>query len=146
MSERGTDRVRRIVVGADGSAASLRAISWAARRAAEIGGEVIAVHAIQPFWMIDGVVSSEDMSLAYKNWQEDMERVLEGQWCAPLRTTGVAYRSLSVEGGPAALLVWPTESRPSSSSWAAAAVRGCPSCSSEASATTSCITRRYRSW
>ncbi len=104
MSERGTDRVRRIVVGADGSAASLRAISWAARRAAEIGGEVIAVHAIQPFWMIDGVVSSEDMSLAYKNWQEDMERVLEGQWCAPLRTTGVAYRSLSLEGGPAALL------------------------------------------
>ncbi|MGZ4153281.1 MAG: universal stress protein [Actinomycetota bacterium] len=104
MSERQTDRVRRIVVGVDGSAASLRAISWAARRAAEIDGEVIAVHAIQPFWMIDGIANSEDMALAYKNWQEDMERVLEEQWCVPLRTTGVAYRSFSVEGGPAALL------------------------------------------
>jgi nucleotide-binding universal stress UspA family protein len=104
MSERQTDRVRRIVVGVDGSTASLRAISWAARRAAEIDGEVIAVHAIQPFWMIDGIANSEDMALAYKNWQEDMERVLEEQWCAPLRTTGVAYRSFSVEGGPAALL------------------------------------------
>ncbi|MGZ4114315.1 MAG: universal stress protein [Actinomycetota bacterium] len=104
MSERQTDRVRRIVVGVDGSAASLRAISWAARRAAEIDGEVIAVHAIQPFWMIDGIANSEDMALAYKNWQEDMERVLEEQWCVPLRTTGVAYRSFSVAGGPAALL------------------------------------------
>jgi nucleotide-binding universal stress UspA family protein len=104
MSERGTDRVRRIVVGADGSAASLRAISWAARRAAEIGGEVVAVHAIQPFWMIDGIANSEDMAAAYKGWQDDMARVLEEQWCAALRSAGVPYRSLSVEGGPAALL------------------------------------------
>jgi nucleotide-binding universal stress UspA family protein len=104
MSERGTDRVRRIVVGADGSTASLRAISWAARRAAEIGGEVVAVHAIQPFWMIDGIANSEDMAAAYKGWQDDMARVLEEQWCAALRSAGVPYRSLSVEGGPAALL------------------------------------------
>jgi nucleotide-binding universal stress UspA family protein len=104
MSERRSNRGRKVVVGVDGSAASLRAIAWTVRHVLEVGGEVVAVHAVQPFWMTDAIESSEDMALAYKNWQSDMDRVLEERWCAQLRDAGVAYRSLTVEGGPAAVL------------------------------------------
>jgi nucleotide-binding universal stress UspA family protein len=104
MRDASTERGRPIVVGVDGSAAAHRALLWAADYARTTNAEVLAVHAIQPFWTAESYEASEDLALAYKNWQVEMEAVLEDRWCACLRGAGVRYRSHTVEGGPSAVL------------------------------------------
>jgi nucleotide-binding universal stress UspA family protein len=100
----------RIVVGADGSASSRRALLWAARLAKAIDAEVVAAHAIQPPAFVAGgeelgpTLVSEDVHLAWKRWLTGTEHTLEEEWCAPLREAGVGYTSVTVEGGPSALL------------------------------------------
>ena len=104
MREPALELGRPIVVGVDGSTAAHRALLWAAEHARRTQAEVLAVHAVQPFWKVESYEASEDLALAYKNWQIEMETVLEDQWCACLRDAHVAYRSRTVEGGPSAVL------------------------------------------
>jgi nucleotide-binding universal stress UspA family protein len=92
--------IRKIVVGADGSEGSQRAIEWAGGRAAELDAEVLAVLVVRPFgeFVMDvpplpGHVTSE------------LRDALEQLWCKPLRDRGARYRSLLVEGDPAVRLI-----------------------------------------
>jgi nucleotide-binding universal stress UspA family protein len=102
-----TVRFERIVVGVDASAASRRALSWAAGLARGTGAEIVAVHVIHPPWHSESVPLApvgEDIVLAYKRWRTDMERVVREEWCAALDGVGVEYSTHVLEGGPAALL------------------------------------------
>lgn len=73
--------IRRIVVGVDGSEASLGALGWVAGVAAGLGASVLAVQVEEPFleWT---PASSPD------NWRRGVERDIEG-WTAELAGTGV---------------------------------------------------------
>jgi nucleotide-binding universal stress UspA family protein len=92
--------IGKIVVGADGSAGSQRAIEWAGGRALELGSEVVAVLAVRPF----GEFVMEVPPLP-GNVIPDLREALEQIWCKPLRDQGVKYRSLVVEDDPASGLL-----------------------------------------
>ncbi len=81
-----------IVVGVDGSTASSRAVRWAAS-AAQHGGRVVAVHAVEPA-VLDMTRSERETTL------QEMHRRLDEEWCAPLRGAGVAYEALVDLGEP----------------------------------------------
>jgi nucleotide-binding universal stress UspA family protein len=93
----------KIVVGTDGSDASLRAVAWCAKYAGRLGAEVIAVHAIElPVYpSATGLFPAP----AYSPEDHDkLRRVLEEQWCGALASAKVAFRSVLAEGYPANLI------------------------------------------
>lgn len=94
----------RMVVGVDGSDSSARAVEWCARYAAALGGEVVAVHAIEePIYPVP--------SLAYvpvpaipPEAREEIRRILEDDWCKPLADAGIRFRAVLLDGPPAATI------------------------------------------
>jgi nucleotide-binding universal stress UspA family protein len=97
---RGLPMIDKIVVGADGSEGSQRAITWAAGRAAELGAEVVAVLIVRP----TGEFLMELPPLP-GHAVDTLREALEHTWCKPLRDAGVKYRSLVVEDDPASGLL-----------------------------------------
>jgi nucleotide-binding universal stress UspA family protein len=93
-------KFERIVVGVDGSANSVAALSWAAALAGTIGAEVIAVHALGLLDRLDG----ETPVPAQPHRQEIVER-FETAWCAPIVRSGVPYRRLLRDGSPISVLL-----------------------------------------
>lgn len=73
----------KIVVGLDGSEGAARALDWALAMAADLGAELVAVHA--------------PGSSASSTLVERADKALHG-WCAPIRTAGVVHRA-RIEGG-----------------------------------------------
>jgi nucleotide-binding universal stress UspA family protein len=92
--------IRKIVVGADGSAGSQGAIEWAGGRAVELEAEVLAVLVLRPF----GEFIMELPPLP-GHVLSGLREALEQIWCKPLRDAGVKYRSLVVEDDPASGLL-----------------------------------------
>ena len=90
-----------ILLGSDGSPAALRAATWTASRAAELGAEVVVVHALDPDTQFWRDITPDTMT----NWRSQLRRDLESEWCAPLRDAGVRFRTCLVEGPPAPTLV-----------------------------------------
>lgn len=88
---------RPIVVGTDGSDGAARAVRWAADTAARAGVEVVAVHAFVP--PDPDMSGSEQASLI-----AETTRRLDEEWCGPLRTNGVRYRTVVAREDPRALL------------------------------------------
>jgi nucleotide-binding universal stress UspA family protein len=89
--------LKRILVGVDGSAASAAALGWASRLAGAVGAEVVVANVFQPG---QAEVSPErDREL-----RRETSELLGGEWSDPVRSTGVAHRSVLLDGSPAALL------------------------------------------
>jgi len=93
--------VRTIVVGADGSENSQRAVRFAAELAQQLGARVVAVHAFDPLAQLGKVEPPVDFA---KLERETRER-LESQWCAALHDAGVACESIVVENTPVGAIV-----------------------------------------
>jgi nucleotide-binding universal stress UspA family protein len=88
-------RMKRIVVGVDGSENSLVAVEWAAGLARLLDAEVVAVHALgllEPLGSDDPVPSFPH--------REEIRRLFETTWCAALDTAGVRTRHV-LHDGPA---------------------------------------------
>jgi nucleotide-binding universal stress UspA family protein len=92
--------IRTIVVGADGSEGSRRAIAWAAGRAVELGAEVLAVLVLRPFGEFVMDVPPLPGHVITR-----LHDALEESWCKPLRDADAKYRSLVVEADPASGLL-----------------------------------------
>lgn len=75
------DRIRRIVVGLDGSPASAAAAAWVAEVAPKMGADVVAVTVEEP--IVEWTPSWDE-----SNWRRDAVRSLE-TWTAPISATGV---------------------------------------------------------
>jgi nucleotide-binding universal stress UspA family protein len=88
--------IHTIVVGADGSPGSQRAVSWAGERAQELGAEVVAVLAVRPLG--EFVMELPPMP---GHVMTHLREALERTWCKPLRDLGVKYRTVVVEDDPA---------------------------------------------
>jgi nucleotide-binding universal stress UspA family protein len=93
----GTDLPEHIVVGVDGSPASLAAVEWCATLAPLLHADVIAVFAETPF--AEWIPRSDP-----KSWYQRAQRSLQ-EWTTPLRAPSVASETRIVEhqGGRALL-------------------------------------------
>jgi nucleotide-binding universal stress UspA family protein len=89
--------VTRILVGVDGSDAAAAALGWAGRLARAIGADVVVANVFQP----GQAEVSPERDRELKGQASDR---LEGEWSDPVRASGVAHRTLLLDGSPAALL------------------------------------------
>ncbi len=90
-----------IVVGADGSEGSRRALEWSAELAREVGAEIEVVHVESraALWEFSAVQIDINPYLA------ELQDLLDDLWTEPLRDAGVSYHTRLVRGDPATELV-----------------------------------------
>lgn len=95
----------RIVVAVDGSDCAHRAVEWCARIAPALDAEVVAVHAVEePVYPVSALAYVSVPPLPPEA-REEMRRVLEEEWCAPLSKAGVKYRPVMVDGPAAPTII-----------------------------------------
>jgi nucleotide-binding universal stress UspA family protein len=96
---------RHIVVGLDGSAGSAAAARWCAEIAPLLDAEVIGVYA---FPVLISLVPPTAVATAPVEYDAKARRALEGElveWCEPLRSAGVTFRTMLVDGEAAETLM-----------------------------------------
>jgi nucleotide-binding universal stress UspA family protein len=95
----------KIVVGADGSESSKRAIAWCAANAGALGCEVVVVHAIDfPIYLGAGFPHMQLPEVTEAQHKE-LRDVATGEWCKPLADAGVANRVVMREGFAAEVII-----------------------------------------
>lgn len=83
-----------LVVGADGSDGSRRALEWTALVAEETDSQVLAVHVLTYYRELLRDVTPDTM----RTWRRDLEEQLRTRWVEPLITRGIDLRTVVVEG------------------------------------------------
>lgn len=87
-----------LVVGVDASPEAQAALRWAIDTARRDRTTVIAVHVFEPpLFPIPGF-AERIVDLYKAEWREPLRRVLETDWCAPLRESGIEHETLLVDG------------------------------------------------
>jgi nucleotide-binding universal stress UspA family protein len=129
-SNAATTPLHRIVVGIDGSEHAADALTTAIRLAKPLGAEIVALHTIPPPALSEylgyGMLPVE----LDPAWRREIHRQFAQEWCRPLGEAGVRYRAVERDGRPARRMpIWRW--------WGGGAGVGSPSCSWEASATSS---------
>jgi len=96
--------LKKVLVGIDGSPAATAAQCWAADAVRDCGGEVLALHVVgSPLVaqaaedVVHGLGIAES-GLARSH--AESTRLLEEEWCRPLRDARVTYRTLVAKGDP----------------------------------------------
>jgi nucleotide-binding universal stress UspA family protein len=98
-------RIRRIVVGVDGSEHATAALQWAVRMGKGMDSEVVAVFAISPPLYFDTGFSAPTIPVQYdKEWRAEMKKEFEEVWVKPLRDAGVKYRTDMKDGRAASVI------------------------------------------
>jgi len=90
---------RTLVVGVDGSPHARRALAWALDLAGAVGARVVAVHALGLLAQLGGE------AVPTASHRQELTRLFEEQWCAPLRDAAVEHRTLLVDGNPVTALL-----------------------------------------
>lgn len=90
--------IRHIVVGVDGSEHSAAALSWTIGLAKAVGADVIAVFANSyPDFNFSSYFPAPQPN-PDPHWMAEMTRLLEDDWCAPLRQAGITHRAVIEDG------------------------------------------------
>jgi nucleotide-binding universal stress UspA family protein len=93
-------KLRRVVVGVDGSPNSLAAVEWTAGLARLVGAEVIAVHALGLLERLDA-----DAPVPVEGHQDDIRQRFDDVWTAPLNELPAVARREMRYGRPADVLL-----------------------------------------
>ncbi|MCP3853659.1 MAG: universal stress protein [Actinomycetia bacterium] len=93
--------VRTIVVGVDGSAASLAAVEWTVGVAQALSARVVAVHALG---LLDRL-TPDGPKVAAQPHREEINEVFENQWCGPLATSGLDFDRQLIDGNPVSVML-----------------------------------------
>ena len=94
--------LERILVGVDGSDDSRRALAWAADLATRLDAEVVAVHALG---LLDRLEPGRE-PVPTASHRDEIVRVFEQEWCAPLHEApGLRSRTVVEDGPPAMVLL-----------------------------------------
>lgn len=97
--------IRRIVVGVDGSEPSAAALAWAIEMARGMHAEVIAVYGLD--MPIDLSLGFAPVSSAVyqPELRATLKRMLENEWAAPLKESGLPHQLLLRDGRPASVII-----------------------------------------
>lgn len=95
-------RVRRIVVGLDGSEGSTGALQWALALARDLNADVIAVHA---YPVVVAGVPPTTLILDDEQIRKELMTVLDDEWAAPLRKAEIPHRSVVEAGSPSDVIM-----------------------------------------
>lgn len=98
--------VRTIVVGADGSKGSRRAVAWACALAADLGARVVLVHTFEPLAHLGDAPPPYDFAAL----EERARALLEGEWSRPAVEAGVDHVGMVRHGSPAQVILDTAES------------------------------------
>lgn len=110
--------MERILVGIDGSAGAVAALSWAAELARATGATVRAAHVFQPPLLAVGLrvatVPAGVVDDALGSARETARSLLEGEWTEALRRDRITHDVAFLEGSPGRELVqeadgWPAD-------------------------------------
>jgi nucleotide-binding universal stress UspA family protein len=95
-----TVRIERILAAVDGSENARRALGWAVLLAQQFQAELVAVHAV-------GLLThlGEGPPVPSHSHLAELRRTFETEWCAPLESSGIAYRRLLLDGPPVPVLL-----------------------------------------
>lgn len=93
-------RVERVVVGIDGSGNARKALEWAILIARAFSAEIVATHAVGLLTSLEG-----GPPLPSHSHLPELRHLFESEWCAPLAHSGVAYRTLCLDGPPVRVLL-----------------------------------------
>lgn len=93
------DVIRKVVVGADGSTASAVALRWAADFCHAVGATAVVVHAAG---LVERAASGRGTQA---DFEDDLRRRVEREWCAPFRDCGVLHQVVVRSGPPVATLL-----------------------------------------
>jgi nucleotide-binding universal stress UspA family protein len=97
---------KRILVGLDGSSGSARALDWAIDLAKSLKVEVVAVYVLE---LLSPTAIGYGMAPVQlpDGWLDDLRRQFETDWAAPLKQSGIQYRTVFETGarGPAPTLI-----------------------------------------
>jgi nucleotide-binding universal stress UspA family protein len=96
--------VRRILVGVDGSAPSLRALEWAVQLASAGGGDVVAVSTVEEVPVFPLGPATAESSEGEVD-APARAAVMLARACAPARGRGAHVHTISRRGPPARVLV-----------------------------------------
>ncbi|HKN38295.1 MAG TPA: universal stress protein [Acidimicrobiia bacterium] len=100
--------LKRVLVGIDGSPASAAAECWAADAVRDCGGEVIAVHVVDSPLVrqaAEDVVYGLGMTQTRLLRARAEPRMVEEDWCQPLRDAEVRHRTIVAKGEPVQALL-----------------------------------------
>ncbi len=92
--------MKRMLVGIDGSSASLHALSWAAHLGLNLHTELVVVTAY---------VADQSASISWNDAHRVARQRLEDQWCLPAHQLGASYRAEVVDGDPGAAILTAAE-------------------------------------
>lgn len=96
--------VKRIVVGVDGSEQAAIGLDWTIGLARALGSEVIAVLAVHiPPYAYAGYETVAPMGLDDR-FMDELKRVFQDEWSAPLKSSGLKYQTLMETGRPAQVI------------------------------------------
>lgn len=98
-------RFNRIVVGVDGSAGATRALHWAIALAKRTGAQIVAAHVAQPIASEVAAMYGFVAPVTVPDWEDEVQRLFEFEWCLPLRGSGIPFRMIFEDGSPGPGLV-----------------------------------------
>ena len=94
-------KIKRIVVGIDGSADSQAALQWALDMAKGMGSTVTVVYAVD----LPSLYPEPAVTLLFDDgWRKTMRMEVEKTWCRPLREAGIRYRAVMEDGRAASVI------------------------------------------
>jgi nucleotide-binding universal stress UspA family protein len=97
--------IRRIVVGVDGSEPSAAALAWAIEMARGMHAEIVAVFGLDVPVDLSLGFAPVSAAMYQPEWRATLKRMLEDEWTAPLKESGLPQRVLLEDGRPASVII-----------------------------------------
>jgi len=95
----------KIIVGVDGSVSAARAVDWCVSYAPPLTAEVIAVFSIEIPAFAASSFGAVPVPPPYEPDHDQVRKVVETEWCAPLSQAKIPFRVVLTDGPAASAII-----------------------------------------